>query len=205
MIKKIFIILLLTISFSACVSKKEKELSKNNDKENELKEIISLKNNEKLIAIMKTSMGIIELELFPADAPKTVKNFVGLAIQGFYNGVIFHRVIKDFMIQGGDPTGTGKGGASIYGGLFEDEFSVTLRHDSPGILSMANAGPNTNQSQFFITVVPTPWLDLKHTIFGKVIKGMEVVQAINSVPTDELDRPINKVSIESIIIEKRKY
>lgn len=201
-IRKIFIMLLLALIFMSCSSNGQKE--KTNETKINLDELISLKNNEKLYAIMETSMGTIELELFPAEAPKTVKNFVGLSIKGFYDGIIFHRVIKNFMIQGGDPTGTGRGGASIYGEPFEDEFSVSLRHDSPGILSMANAGPNTNQSQFFITVVPTPWLDLKHTIFGKVVKGMEVVNAINVVPTDENDRPLEDVVIKKVTIEKRK-
>ncbi|MCX7798327.1 MAG: peptidylprolyl isomerase [Melioribacter sp.] len=202
MIKKCIILLTLIIITFSCKGNDKKEAAKNS-KEINLEELITLKNNEKLFAIMETSMGTIELELFPKEAPKTVKNFVGLSINGFYNGVIFHRVIKDFMIQGGDPTGTGRGGASIYGGPFEDEFSPSLRHDSPGVLSMANAGPNTNQSQFFITVVPTPWLDLKHTIFGKVTKGMEIVYAINSVPTDQSDRPIQDVIIKKVIIEKR--
>lgn len=199
------ILIIFSVFILSCTSNGQKEIKKQEDTKINLEEYLTLKNNEKLIAIMKTSMGTIELELFPNEAPKTVKNFVGLSLKGFYDGVIFHRVIKDFMIQGGDPTGTGRGGASIYGGPFEDEFSPSLKHDSPGILSMANAGPNTNQSQFFITVVPTPWLDLKHTIFGKVINGMEVVREINSVPTDEKDRPLQDVVIEKITIEKRKF
>ncbi|MDH7603484.1 MAG: peptidylprolyl isomerase [Melioribacter sp.] len=202
---KISLMIIFSILILSCTSNGQKEAKKQNDIKINLEELLSLKNNEKLIAIMKTSIGTIELELFPYEAPKTVKNFVGLSSKGFYDGVTFHRVIKDFMIQGGDPTGTGRGGASIYGGPFEDEFSPSLKHNSPGILSMANAGPNTNLSQFFITVVPTPWLDLKHTIFGKVINGMEVVKEINSVPTDEKDRPIQNVVIEKITIEKRKF
>lgn len=203
-IKKIFFMLLLTLIFISCNSNGQKEIKKHEEAKINLDELINLENDEKLIAIMKTNMGTIELELFPSEAPKTVKNFVGLSIKGFYDGLIFHRVIKNFMIQGGDPTGTGRGGASIYGGPFEDEFSVSLKHDSPGILSMANAGPNTNQSQFFITVVPTPWLDLKHTIFGKVVKGIDVVYAINNVPTNDMDRPLQDVVIEKVSIEKRK-
>lgn len=201
---KNLILLLFAILLFSCKSSEQKEISKNTDSDN-FEELVTLKDNEKLVAIMETSMGTIELELFLKEAPKTVKNFVGLSIKGFYNGVIFHRVIKNFMIQSGDPTGTGRGGASIYGGPFEDEFSPNLKHDSPGILSMANAGPNTNQSQFFITVVPTPWLNLKHTIFGKVINGMNIVYAINSVPTDEKDKPVQDVIIKRIIIEKRKF
>lgn len=202
---KITLMIIFSLLILSCTSNGQKETKKQNDEKINLEELITLKNNEKLIAIMKTSLGTIELELFPYEAPKTVKNFVGLSLKGFYDGVIFHRVIKDFMIQGGDPTGTGRGGASIYGGPFEDEFSPSLKHNSPGILSMANAGPNTNLSQFFITVVPTPWLDLKHTIFGKVLRGMEVVREINSVPTDEKDRPLENVIIEKITIEKRKF
>lgn len=204
-LSKMILIIIFSVFILSCTSNGQKEIKKQEDTKINLEEYLTLKNNEKLIAIMKTSMGTIELELFPNEAPKTVKNFVGLSLKGFYDGVIFHRIIKDFMIQGGDPTGTGRGGASIYGGPFEDEFSPSLKHDSPGILSMANAGPNTNQSQFFITVVPTPWLDIKHTIFGKVINGMEVVREINSVPTDEKDRPLEDVVIEKITIEKRKF
>lgn len=164
---------------------------------------MELKNNEKLIAKFSTNMGDFEIELFPFEAPKTVKNFASLANKGFYDGIIFHRVIKDFMIQGGDPTGTGRGGSSIYGGPFEDEFSINLRHDSPGILSMANSGPNTNQSQFFITTVPTPWLDAKHTVFGRVVKGMDIIYAIGEVETNQMDRPAQDVVMKKVIVEKR--
>lgn len=129
-------------------------------------------------AVIKTDKGDIEVELYADQTPKTVVNFATLSKYGYYNGLTFHRVIADFMIQGGDPTGTGGGGTSVYGGKFEDEIVADLKHDSPGILSMANSGPNTNGSQFFITHVATPWLDGKHTVFGKVTKGMEVVNAI---------------------------
>lgn len=155
------------------------------------------------VAIIQTNMGTIELELFADKTPKTVENFVGLANKGYYNGVIFHRVIDNFMIQGGDPTGTGRGGQSLWGGKFEDEFVPELKHDSEGILSMANAGPNTNGSQFFITLVPTPWLDGRHTVFGKVIKGMEVVKAIGKVPRNQQDRPLKDVVMEKVTVEKR--
>ena len=155
------------------------------------------------VAIIKTNMGTIEIELFADQTPKTVENFVGLAEKGYYEGVIFHRVIKDFMLQAGDPTGTGRGGASFWGGKFEDEFVSDLKHDTPGILSMANAGPNTNGSQFFITLVATPWLDGKHTVFGKVINGMDVVDAIGEVKTAAGDKPINEVVMEEVTIEKR--
>lgn len=128
--------------------------------------------------VIHTEKGDIQLELYPDKTPKTVQNFATLAKRGYYNGLTFHRVIDNFMIQGGDPTGTGAGGESIYGAKFEDEIVADLKHDGPGVLSMANAGPNTNGSQFFITRVATPWLDGKHTVFGKVIKGMEVVNSI---------------------------
>ncbi len=155
------------------------------------------------VAIIQTNMGTIELELFADKTPKTVENFVGLANKGYYNGVIFHRVIDNFMIQGGDPTGTGRGGQSLWGGKFEDEFVPELKHNGAGILSMANAGPNTNGSQFFITLKETPWLDGRHTVFGKVIKGMDVVQAIGKVPTNQQDRPLKDVVMEKVTIEKR--
>lgn len=128
------------------------------------------------LAIMHTEKGDVQIELFAAQAPKTVNNFVFLARDGFYNGTTFHRVIRDFMVQGGDPKGTGTGGP---GYRFDDEASaLTLKHDRPGILSMANAGPNTNGSQFFITHVPTPHLNGKHAVFGRVISGMDVVNSI---------------------------
>lgn len=154
------------------------------------------------VAILETSMGTIEIALHTAETPKTVKNFIGLAEKGYYNGVIFHRVIDNFMIQGGDPTGTGRGGESIYGKGFEDEFVSSLRHDAPGVVSMANAGPNTNGSQFFITLAPTPWLDGHHTIFGKVVKGLDVVQAIGKVKTGPGDRPLTDVVIKTVKIRK---
>lgn len=157
-----------------------------------------------VVAVINTNMGIIEIQLFESQTPKTVANFIGLAEKGYYNGVIFHRVIENFMIQGGDPTGTGRGGESIYGAKFEDEIVSSLKHDGPGILSMANAGPNTNGSQFFITLVATPWLDGKHTVFGKVIAGMEVVSAIGKVKTSKPgDKPLEDVIMESVTIEKR--
>lgn len=177
-----------------------------NQKTNEGKNMTETqqKSEPKVVAVIKTTMGEIEIELFDKLTPKTVNNFVGLAEKGYYNGVIFHRVIDNFMIQGGDPTGTGRGGESIYGKKFEDEIVPTLKHDSPGILSMANAGPNTNGSQFFITLVATPWLDGKHTIFGKVIGGMEIVQAIGKVQTTKpYDKPVTDVKIIEVSIEKR--
>ncbi|KAL7806319.1 cyclophilin-like domain-containing protein [Trichoderma gracile] len=145
--------------------------------------------------VLETSMGNITLELYTKHAPKTTKNFSTLAQRGYYNSTIFHRIIPDFMIQGGDPTGTGRGGASIYGDKFEDEIDPSLKHAGAGILSMANAGPNTNGSQFFITLAPTPWLDGKHTIFGRVKSGMGVVRRMGLVPTGPEDRPLEEVKI----------
>lgn len=149
-------------------------------------------------AKMDTEKGEIVLQLFADKVPNTVNNFVFLARQGFYDGTIFHRVIADFMAQGGDPTGTGRGGP---GYQFSDEINPSLRHDKPGILSMANAGPNTNGSQFFITHVPTPWLDGKHTVFGMVIQGMDILL---SIPPRDPQRPqypgvrLNTVTIEEL-------
>ena len=157
------------------------------------------------IAVMKTNMGTIEFELFPDLTPKTVENFVGLAEKGYYNGIIFHRVISDFMIQGGDPSGTGRGGESIWGKNFKDEIVPQLIFDKPGMLAMANAGPNTNGSQFFITVVPTKWLNGKHTIFGQVVGGMEVVNSISKTATNRAnDRPLKDVVMENVTIIKRE-
>jgi peptidyl-prolyl cis-trans isomerase B (cyclophilin B) len=147
-------------------------------------------------ATLHTNHGAIELELFPDDAPKTVENFTKLARDGFYDGVIFHRVIPDFMIQGGDPTGTGSGGP---GYAFEDEFND--HKVDRGALAMANAGPNTNGSQFFIvTTESAPWLDGKHTVFGRVTNGMEVADRISEVPRDTHDRPRADVVIERIVL-----
>ena len=142
------------------------------------------------IAVFETNQGTFEVELFEDKAPITVKNFTDLAEKGFYDGLIFHRVIDGFMIQGGDPNGTGTGGP---GYTIPDEFGEGLKHDSEGVLSMANAGPNTGGSQFFITLAPTPWLDGHHAIFGKVVKGMDVVRAIGKVDTDFQDKPLSKV------------
>lgn len=180
------------------------------------------------VAVMKTTLGDIKILLFPEAAPKAVENFTTHAKNGYYNGIIFHRVIPDFMIQGGDPTGTGRGGESIWGRSFEDEFSVDY-HNIRGALSMANAGPSTNGSQFFIVQAKevdsgllsqmeqlsdrgfpadcvedyralggTPWLDFKHTVFGQVVEGMDVVDAIATVKTGYGDKPVEDVVILGI-------
>ncbi|KAJ2590550.1 Peptidyl-prolyl cis-trans isomerase cyp15 [Coemansia sp. RSA 1797] len=150
-------------------------------------------------AVLHTTLGDIRVVLFPQYAPKAVENFVALARNKYYNGVIFHRVIKGFMVQTGDPLGDGTGGESIWGRMFEDEFTPMLRHDQPYTLSMANAGPATNGSQFFITTVDNaPWLDDKHTVFGRVEKGTDVVQLIERTKTDKQDKPVDDISILNI-------
>jgi peptidylprolyl isomerase len=150
---------------------------------------------------LKTSQGDVVIELFPKIAPKAVENFIGLAQQGYYDGTIFHRVIKGFMIQGGDPTGTGRGGESLWGTPFEDEFKPNIVFDRSGILAMANAGPKTNGSQFFITTVPAPWLNGRHTIFGEVVEGMDVVRKIEKSATGRNDKPLENQTILGIAVE----
>ncbi|OSD07269.1 peptidyl-prolyl cis-trans isomerase [Trametes coccinea BRFM310] len=152
-------------------------------------------------ATIHTTLGDIHMRLFPQQAPKAVENFVGHARSGYFEGVIFHRVIPKFMIQTGDPLGDGTGGESIWGHEFEDEFSDDLKHDRPYTVSMANAGPNTNGSQFFITTTATPWLDKKHTIFGRVLSGLEVVHAIENVKTNKMDKPYEDIKIINIDVE----
>ncbi|KAJ7351668.1 Peptidylprolyl isomerase domain and WD repeat containing protein 1 [Desmophyllum pertusum] len=153
-------------------------------------------------ATLHTTMGDITFKLFSKECPKTVENFATHSENGYYNTNIFHRVIHQFMIQTGDPEGDGTGGESIWGGEFEDEFHRNLRHDRPYTVSMANAGPNTNGSQFFITVVPTTWLDNKHTVFGRVIKGMDVVQAMSIVKTNPKDdKPYEEIKIINVSLK----
>lgn len=173
------------------------------------------KKGKDMIAVFETSKGTFKVKLFADKAPKTVENFVGLAEgtkewtdpktgekvkKPFYDGLTFHRVIKDFMIQGGCPLGTGTGGPGF---RFEDEFPTGApKHDKPGILSMANAGPNTNGSQFFVTTVPTPWLDGRHTVFGEVVEGMDVVKSIENSKTGAMDRPSEPIVIKHLTIQK---
>ncbi len=223
---------------SGCGTKKEDRVEKNNEAVEETKTSASEKgesqmypqlskevaSNEALV-VMNTTMGAIKIKLFPEVAPKTVENFITHAENGYYDGIIFHRIIQDFMIQGGDPTGTGMGGESIYGSTFEDEFSdkaFNLR----GALSMANAGPGTNGSQFFIVQASrvdssmlgqmkkagypeeiieaystnggTPWLDNNHTVFGQVVEGLEVIDEMASVQKNGSDKPLEDIKIESI-------
>jgi cyclophilin family peptidyl-prolyl cis-trans isomerase len=200
-------ILFLTIIFAVSIFAQKNGRKKFNPRLNinkgKLERLMDLKKGEGLIATIKTNMGNIVIELFPDKAPKTVENFAGLANSGYYNGIIFHRVIENFMIQAGDPTGTGSGGESIWNGTFEDEFSPELTFNGDGILAMANRGPNTNTSQFFITLAATPWLNNHHTIFGKVIEGLDVVHEIGKVKTSKpFDRPVEKVYMKSVKVQK---
>ena len=156
------------------------------------------------VVVLQTNQGDIELELNPKIASLAVGNFMALVKKGYYNGVIFHRVIKGFMIQSGDPTGTGMGGESIWGKPFKDEFYPNVVFDKPFLLAMANRGPNTNGSQFFITVAPAPWLNGGYTIFGKVIKGQEVVKKIENIATDKANRPLKEQKIIKAYIKKER-
>lgn len=235
-------ILILMFILSACGTSTEKEADNANGSETEEKQTNNqssetpdnfpqlteeVQGNERLVE-MQTSKGNIKIKLFPDQAPKAVENFIKHSKDGYYDGLIFHRVIQDFMIQGGDPEGSGMGGESIYGEAFEDEFSNEL-YNIRGALSMANSGPNTNGSQFFIvqntTLDPslkeqmekagypeeiikayekggTPWLDNKHTVFGQVVEGMDVVDSIAAVETAEQDKPAEDVVIEKIEVLK---
>jgi cyclophilin family peptidyl-prolyl cis-trans isomerase len=196
--KQLMIMCMIIFGVLACKGQENDQVT---SKETQTKQ----ESKEMTVAVIKTNMGTIEIEMFADQTPKTVENFVGLADSGYYNGVTFHRVIPNFMIQGGDPTGTGRGGESIWGKKFEDEIAPSLVFDKPGILAMANSGPNTNGSQFFITVAATSWLDGNHTIFGQVIEGMDVVYAISKVPTSKPgDKPLEPVVMESVTIETRE-
>ena len=197
--KKIFLIALLSVGVLSGVSAQAQE------------------KKGPVYAILKTSMGDIVVQLYEDKAPKTVANFIALATgakewtdpktrekvkRPLYNGTVFHRVIPGFMVQGGDPLGNGTGGP---GYRFEDEFNADLKHSKPGILSMANAGPNTNGSQFFITLAPTPWLDGKHSVFGEVVKGQNVVEAIANTPRDFRDRPMKDVVLQEVTITRGNF
>ncbi|MDP8212011.1 MAG: peptidylprolyl isomerase [Candidatus Zapsychrus exili] len=152
--------------------------------------------------VFETNQGEIEIKLFQDIAPKTCENMVGLIEKGYYDGIIFHRVIKNFMIQGGDPTGTGRGGESLWGDKFEDEVTPAAAFDKKGILAMANAGPNTNGSQFFITTAATPWLNMNHTIFGEVVTGYDVVEKIENTQAGPGDKPVEDQKIIKAYIKQ---
>ncbi len=181
-IMKLFIVLSAVLSLTF-LQAKETEMAKNP------------------VVTLETTQGNIELTLMQGIAPKTVENFVTHAKNGYYKGTVFHRVIKDFMIQGGDPEGNGTGGESIWGNEFEDEFSSDAAFDKPGILAMANRGPNTNGSQFFITTTPTPWLNGRHTIFGEVTEGYDIVDKIQNLETNASDKPNAEVKILKITVK----
>lgn len=187
-LKSIFLFLVLVFSF-------------NNVTQIESKETNNLMEKNP-IAIMETTQGTIEIELLPNIAPKATENFITHAENKYYDGLTFHRIIKGFMIQGGDPTGTGRGGESIWKAPFEDEFNKNVNFDNSGVLAMANAGPNTNGSQFFITTAETPWLHMRHTIFGKVVKGMDVLSKLENVKTGPNDKPVESQKILKVTIQK---
>ncbi len=149
---------------------------------------------EKMV-VFETNQGIVEIKLMTDSAPKACENFMALVEKGYYDGTTFHRVIKNFMIQGGDPTATGRGGESVWGKPFEDEVTETVTFEKPGLLAMANSGPGTNGSQFFITTASTPWLNMKHTIFGEVVSGYDVVQKIENTEIGAMDKPVTEQKI----------
>jgi peptidylprolyl isomerase len=182
--KIVLLVAVFLLTVSGVVKAEEKEIAVSNP-----------------VVVLETNQGNVEIKLFSDIAPKTVENFVGLAKKGYYNGIIFHRVISNFMVQGGDPTGTGMGGESLWGGKFDDEFSSKARFDRKGLLAMANAGPGTNGSQFFITTAATPWLNDHHTIFGEVISGYDVVEAIENCKKGPGDRPIQEQKIIKAILK----
>ena len=208
-----FLTVLSFTLLTACAESPEEEISKvyqdgppevviDNQSTMETFDQTALPSKGEQIVVMKTTLGTIKIKLFPIKAPKTVENFVGLVDKGYYDGIIFHRVIPDFMIQGGDPTGTGTGGESLWGGKFEDEFHPDLKNIR-GALSMANAGPNTNGSQFFIVQKDggTPWLNGHHSVFGQVFEGMDVVDQIINVDRDGRDKPLEDVVMEKVTLE----
>jgi len=194
----ILLLTLLVLSTAGCAGSNTSLPKQAENTPTQTQTDVSTKKNS--VALFETSKGNFRIELFEDKAPQTSKNFITLADKGFYNGLIFHRVIADFMIQGGDPRGNGTGGP---GYTIPDEFNGDLRH-TEGVISMANAGPNTGGSQFFITLKATPWLDNKHAVFGKVIEGMDVVQAIGKVKTGAQDKPVEDVVIKKITVEQAK-
>jgi len=181
----VFMIAVLFPCVSMCAQTKEEAVS-----------------DKAMVVVVETNLGIIEITLMPNVAPKTCENFVGLINKQYYDGQIFHRIIKNFMIQGGDPTGTGTGGESIWGKNFTDECSSSVKFDKPGLLAMANRGPNTNGSQFFITTAATPWLNMKHTIFGEITSGYDIVKKMDSVKTGMSDKPIDPIQLVKVYIKK---
>jgi len=193
-----FLFLAMTFLFSCQSANSKNETATNSElKKEEVKEMQEEPKSANRFVIIETSMGTIKGVLFEDVAPITTGNFIKLIKQGFYNGLIFHRIIPNFMVQGGCPDGTGRGGP---GYTIQDEFAPGLKHDKPGLFSMANAGPNTGGSQFFITHVPTPWLDGKHAIFGEVIEGLDVIFKMAEVEKDRMDRPKKDIVMEKVYI-----
>jgi peptidylprolyl isomerase len=193
--KNILLCVLVGITLSGCVG-----MSKNPDIVQKTKGRSPM---DKTFVIIETTQGEIELSLMPEVAPKACENFIALAEKGYYDGTIFHRIIKGFMIQGGDPTGTGRGGVSIWGKEFGDEVSQDVTFDRPGLMAMANSGADTNGSQFFITTAETPWLNMKHTIFGEVVRGQDVLEKLENVPVGTNDKPLTDQRIITIRVKKQ--
>ncbi|MBU1669154.1 peptidylprolyl isomerase [bacterium] len=196
--KKVTLAFLMTVLvlLTGCNPKEAKESMASNTAVQNASTANSTQSNEQMtIVVLETNQGNIELKLFPKVAPLAVENFVTHAKNGYYNGLIFHRVIKNFMIQGGDPTGTGTGGTSIWNKEFVNEYAPNVIFDKPFLLAMANHGPNTNGSQFFITTKTTPWLNGGYTIFGEVVSGQAIVQKIENTQTAVADRPVNEQKI----------
>ncbi len=201
---RLLMFLLSVVVFFACGDRyKTVDVEKEVKSGKKISDVMLLQSREQLVAAIYTNHGKITFEMYPTEAPKAVENFIGLTLQGYYNKLTFHRIVRNFMIQTGDSTATGSGGRSYFGKEFEDECVNSLKHNVAGTVSMANRGPHTNTSQFFITTAATPWLDGKHTLFGKVIDGMDVVNEIGSVETDKMEKPVKPVIIEKITIEKR--
>ena len=193
------VILALTVLITGCNAKDTNSTASSNESNNIKTE---LKKSKDIIVVLETNQGKIELKMFPDVAPLAVENFVTHAKDGYYDGLIFHRVIKDFMIQGGDPTGTGTGGESIWKKEFVNEHKANVVFDRPFLLAMANHGPNTNGSQFFITTKATPFLNGGYTIFGEVVSGQEVVQKIENTKTARADRPVEKQIMKKVTVKK---
>lgn len=193
------VILALTVLITGCNAKDTNSTASSNENNNIKTE---LKKSKDIIVVLETNQGKIELKMFPDVAPLAVENFVTHAKDGYYDGLIFHRVIKDFMIQGGDPTGTGTGGESIWKKEFVNEHKANVVFDRPFLLAMANHGPNTNGSQFFITTKATPFLNGGYTIFGEVVSGQEVVQKIENTKTARADRPVEKQIMKKVTVKK---
>lgn len=209
--KRFLVSLLILVSVVSCSEKQEsKEVQSKTKQENTVSQekeynYVTISPDSILVAVIETKLGNIEMQLYADKTPITVTNFVTLAEENFYDSVIFHRVVSGFVIQGGDPTGTGSGGKSIYDGKpYVNEIVPGLGHDSAGVVAMANRGPNTNTSQFYITLSPVPQLDGSYTVFGKVINGMDVVNKIGNAETQPpYDRPVEPVVMEKVTIEKR--